>query len=420
MRMTGALIVLFASGLGCGPSGATSSDRADAAASSSEDADGGPSSGDGGTLPECAEAVYDAEQAPAAMLVIIDRSTSMAENNKWTFAAQAIVAALDQDVFDAMHVGLYAAPSGNMTGPACMFNLPVACLAPPFPQIDLTHAGAAKSSDAAGVRRAIKDWLTFNAPDSSSFGGGTPLYGATEAALGALGAWPGDGARILLVVTDGSFSCNQFSARPGFADCNGCDRDWEDPRSVVDLVAAANQDADRPVQTFFVGVPGADTYDASGCYYPPYRMRLALSAMAHAGAPAHVPAGCDGQSFTPAGAEPTLSCHVDMTQGGFSAAALAETISYVRGEVLGCVFEMPEPPEGEVIDPDEVNVSYTADGVSVELARRADPGNPCTDTGCWDYTGDGRVELHGKACADVKGGSSVQVRIVVGCTTIIL
>jgi hypothetical protein len=34
-------------------------------------------------------------------------------NNKWVFAAQAIVAALDQPVFDTMSVGLMAAPNAK-------------------------------------------------------------------------------------------------------------------------------------------------------------------------------------------------------------------------------------------------------------------------------------------------------------------
>ena len=43
---------------------------------------------------------------------------------------------------------------------------------------------------------------------------------------------------------------------------------------------AGGPDPAAPVQTFVIGVPGADTYDSSGCNAPPYHMRLALSAFA--------------------------------------------------------------------------------------------------------------------------------------------
>src|SRR6476659_2241604 len=70
-------------------------------------------------LGACATAQFEAHQAPAALLVVLDRSSSMASNNKWNFAAQAVVQALDADIFDSMYVGLYSAPSGSVTGPQC-------------------------------------------------------------------------------------------------------------------------------------------------------------------------------------------------------------------------------------------------------------------------------------------------------------
>jgi hypothetical protein len=365
----------------------------------------------------CVTATYEGEQQPAAFLVVLDRSSSMSQNNKWTFAAQAIVAALDQDVFDDLYVGLYSAPSGEVAGPACVFNLPVPCAAPAFPQVDLQLAGLDKSTAATGVRRAIKDWLTANNPDTG-IGDGTPLYSAIQAASGALRFWPEDGGRAMMVVTDGSISCTSLSSRAAYTDCNGCN-DWENPTNIIDLVTANHDDPAQPIDTYFVGVPGADTYDTTACNYPPYRMRHALSAMAYAGAPEHISPTCDGTTYSQGGPDPSESCHFDMTQpGGFSAQALADTISYIRGQTLGCIFEMPTPPVGQSIDPARVNVQYTYDGMTVLLARRADPAFPCTQSGCWDYTSDNRIELLGQACTDILTAESVQVQILTGCVTI--
>jgi hypothetical protein len=384
-------------------------------ASTPEDSGGG----EDGPFQGCAEATYQAEQEPAAMLVVLDRSSSMAMQNKWVFAAQAIVQALDQDQFDSMSLGLYAAPSSTVTGPACIFNLPVACAVPPFPQVDLAEAGTDKSTAASGVRKGIRDWLSNNAPDSG-LGDASPMYSALQAAIGVLQAWPEQGKRILLLVTDGTLSCNQFSSRSGYADCNGCDHDWENPQNLADLLAAANGDASAPIESFVVGVPGADTYDATACEYPPYHMRLALSAIAYAGAPMYVPPTCDGTTYTQGGADPTTSCHFDMTQS-FTTAMLADTIAYVRGQVLGCTLQLPEPPEGQTIDPDEVNIELTIDGVTRVVPRRSNPDDMClTGGGCWDYDDDGNIVLIGAACSDLSSGSSVSAKVVVGCQTVVL
>src|SRR4051812_4629878 len=58
-----------------------------------------------------ASTTYSATQIPAAMLVVLDKSSSMSDVvtggfSKWDTAAQAIVQAIDQDVFDSMSLGL--------------------------------------------------------------------------------------------------------------------------------------------------------------------------------------------------------------------------------------------------------------------------------------------------------------------------
>ncbi|MDY0002308.1 MAG: hypothetical protein RBU30_13515 [Polyangia bacterium] len=374
--------------------------------------------GDGG-LQNCAEATYVAEKTPAALMVLLDRSSSMSSSNKWTFAAQAIVQALDRDAFDGVTLGLYAAPSGSVTGPSCLWGLPVSCLVPPFPDVDLANAGTDKSTDPTGVRKLIRDWLQSHTPDDG-MGDASPMYDAITAALGALRGWSGQGVRILLVVTDGTLSCTSLSSRNGFMDCNGC-QDWEHPQNLIDLLGAANQDTSYPVETFILGVPGADTYDSSGCNYPPYYMRNALSAMAWAGSPDHAPATCDGTTFAPPGANPTLSCHFDMTQGNFSTQAIADAIEEIRGSTLGCLYDLPEPGPGVTINPNKVNVVVTLDGVEITLGRRSSPTNDCAESpGCWDYTNDGKVELLGAACAAMDTASSAEVSIVVGCDTIVM
>jgi hypothetical protein len=273
--------------------------------------------------------------ASDAVLVLVDRSASMNSSSKWTLASQGIVQALDQDEFDALDVGLISAPSGSIPGPQCVFGLPVPCQAPAFPQEAIAPAGP-KSSVGPGTRRAIRDWMAANPPDGGS-GDGLPLYAALQAGISALNTWTGTGHRILIVVTDGGIGCGQLSSRPGYGDCNGCDHEWESPNNIVGLVAQAAADASKPIDTFVIGVPGAESYDASGCNQPPYHMRLALSAIAAAGSE-HVPANCTGLTFTQGGGDPTVACHTDLTQGNFSAGNLASAIALARQSVDDPIF----------------------------------------------------------------------------------
>ncbi len=395
--------------------------------------DAGDSStfGEGSTndaLPACATGEYQAHQQPAAMLVLLQRSGSMAQNNKWTFAAQAIVQALDANVFDTMTLGFMASPSSKVAGPACILNIAVACGVPAFPQVNLSLAGPLKSTANAGVRANIKAWLTNNVPDQSA-GEGNPLYDGIQSAIGTLQGWQGPGKRILFVVTDGAISCTSLSTRTAdaFKDINKCP-DWENPNEIMTLVSTANGSKTTPIDTFIVGVPGADTYDPTGHADPPYHMRAALSDIAYAGSPNNVPANCThtspfhpiNSSDTTVDPDPTTSCHFDMTQA-YTSQQVANAIAQVRGQVLGCVFDLPTPEAGTV-DMNKVNVSYAVGGGSQNaLFKRASPSEDCSTTGCWDYTADTspRVELFGKACTDVLAATDADVEITVGCATIV-
>jgi hypothetical protein len=373
----------------------------------------------------CATGQFTAHQQPAAMLVLMQRSGSMSQNNKWAFAAQAIVGALDQNVFDDMTLGFMAAPNGNTGAPQCLITASgglvtqVACGVPAFPQVDLKLAGTNKSSASSGVRHDIKSWLTTNAPDNSA-GDGNPLYDAIKSGIGALQLWPGPGKRILFVVTDGAISCTSISTRPGYTDGNGCP-DWENPNNIITLVNQANVNSSTPIDSFIVGVPGSDSYDPTAQNYPPYHMRAALSDIAYAGSPANVPANCTHTNpFKQTDPDPTVSCHFDMTQN-YTSQQVAAAIAQVRGKVLGCIFDVPQP-EGGTVDPTKVNVSYEVGGAALTpIYKRASVSEDCSQDGCWDYTDSSntQVELFGKACSDIQASTDADVEITVGCQTIV-
>jgi len=396
-------------------------------AASTGSLDVGATSGSGG-FEGCAKFSASADLAPAAMLVLLDRSASMSQANKWGVAQLALVQALDKDVFDTMSLGLSTFPSSYTGapnclcpgfGPTCGGLLPqgVACGYPTLPQIPIQPAGMDKSSAPNGVRHAVYDYLVGHAPETADPSDASPIYDSLVGAYAALKATPID-KRIVVLITDGGFSCTSLSARPGYSD--GQCPDWEYPDTVNALITQARTDAQKPIATFLVGVPGSDSVgQMQGPYATaPYAMKLALSTYAASGSPETVPSDCEKSSkFSQNGAAPAKPCHLDLSGGTFDADALATAIGKIRGAAVGCVYPLPKAPPGETIDPNAVNVVVSLEGSKHEVLKRADKNDTCAVDGCWDYDDKGNVVLLGKACSDVNAATVVDVEVFFGCAS---
>jgi len=399
--------------------------------------------GAGGGLAACARFTESAEQAPAAMIIALDMSASMS-GAKWSAAQLAIVSAIDKDAFDSMSLGLVTFPSSYANPPQCLcdqIGVPdlvqcasfwptftgtpgVSCGVSALPQVAIAPAGTEKSSGSSGVRSNVYQYLAGNTPISTA-DDGSPIYEAMLAGYNALGATTGVNRRILVVVTDGGFSCTSLSNNPvraAFDDANGC-ADWEHPDNVNALIASHRDDPNTPINAFVVGVPGSDStgQKVGGFDTPPYSMLLALSTYAVSGSPNTVDPTCDASAvFDEASPAPAKPCHIDLASGQmFDANALADAISRIRGQALGCVYPLPDAPPGEVIAPGEVNVNVTINGVETTLPKRSDPNDECQVDGCWDYNEDGDVEILGAACTEIGSADSASVEVLVGCQTIV-
>lgn len=391
-------------------------------------------SGGSGGFGECATFSAAAEQAPAAMLIVLDKSASMNTQQKWPTAQLAVVSAIDNDAFNSMSLGLVTFPASFTLPPQCLcdaccggdpglcglvFDPGVSCGVSALPQVAIAPAGTEKSNQ-GGVRKAIYDYLVAQAPLSNG-DDGSPIYDAMRLGYESLKTYDVD-KRILALITDGGFSCTSVASppRPGYSD--GACLDWEYPDSVNQLITTARDDATKPINTFIVGLPGSDsTGQMQGSFAtPPYIMKLALSTYAVSGSPDTVPQDCDSDAvFTQGGAAPAVPCHVDLTVGPFDGQVLADAIKQIRGQALGCEYDLPDPPAGETINPDKVNVSLTLEGATSTLPKRSDASDECTDEGCWDYLDDDTIVLVGKSCTDVTDAQMAQVDIVVGCDTVV-
>lgn len=88
---------------------------------------------------------------------------------------------------------------------------------------------------------------------------------------------------------------------------------------------------------------------------------------------------------------------------------------------LPCDYVIPAPSGGEALDPDQVNVQYTATGGVPEYFGRVDAAAGCADNRGWYYDDPGaptRVSLCPASCEAVTQGGAIS--IVFGCETIVL
>jgi hypothetical protein len=390
-------------------------------------------SGSGGFSPDSACELFSAagKQAPAAILFVVDRSASMSLGQKWAVAQQAVVTAIDRDAFDNVSLGLLTFPNPTKVDPpqclcdyACAGNCAICkpllgggvnCGFSGLPQVPLTDSGTNKSNGGAGVRQAIYQYMLTNTPvtDASD---ASPIYDALVSGYTSLENYPVD-RRVVVLITDGGFSCTSLASPPRPAYSDGACDDWEYPDTVNTLIKA-KYDANNRIHTFIIGVPGSDsTGGKQGSYATaPYPMRLALSTYAVSGAPDLVPPSCDKTAvFSQSGSVPAAPCHFDLSQGQLQVDQLAQSLTQIRGQALGCLFDLPDPTGGNTIDKEKVNVRLTIDGTTTEICRTVEPqGGVCNCELCWTYQGD-QVKLLDKACEQISSAREAKVDIAVGC-----
>jgi hypothetical protein len=368
----------------------------------------------------CIDFVVPAPRSSGALMLALDASASMTTNQKWQTLQTSVVTALDADLFDATVLGVNAYPSGYVTGPACVFGFQVACGASGI-SVAPSASGLSKSSAASGVRHDIYEYLVERAPLSNDNDDGSPAYPALAASINALKQASAE-TRALVWITDGSPNCASVSdpTRPGYSDSNDCP-DWEEPNTLTALIHDANLDAAAPIQTFVIGIPGSNSTTATNGTFPtaPYSMLLALSTLAVAGAPDFVDQSCDKTSvFTQSGVAPAKPCHLDLSGNSFSPSTLAAAIDSVGARALGCVFDLPQPPQGQTLDTERVNPVTHLGSTATRIPKRTTPTDACTDgVGCWDYRGTSQIVLWGAACPAPDMVSQLTLDLEVGCTS---
>jgi hypothetical protein len=334
----------------------------------------------------CGTGSADASLQPVSMVVMFDRSTSMVEDpepdgtTRWDRASTALSA-------------FFADPAAADLGVALRFfphDLPASGCSDDGGRADEqnddpTYAGAIAAcqqvlvdmgtltADAAPLdvhEGLLVDAIVDSAPTEPQ---GTPIYaalgGALEWAKAHQAAHP-EQKTVVVLVTDG--------------EANACN---DDPNDIAQLAADALATAN--INTYAIGLTGASEDD--------------MNQLAEAGGT-------------------MMSYFID--DGATATEDLLTALNAIRGMALSCDFPMPTATDmGMAIDPERVNVTYTASATGMETTfSKVTDASQCGTTASWYYDNNmtpTRIFLCPAACDAVKADADAKLDILVGCKTII-
>lgn len=356
--------------------------------------------GDESVFEECATQYDAAKLKPLDMVVLLDRSGSMAEDGKWaatTTALQQFAAHPDSDGI-GVSLGYFPETYSDVCLP-CDYTCGVCfngCCAPPTGDwcwsdgdcdgggicVDyMCHAGGgnatcdvgdyAEPEVALATLPAAAGQLNISMANTSP-AGGTPTGPALSGALSyatELAAIPDGNDVVVVLATDGEPTECQPQAIG----------------DVASIAAAAAAAPDTPIPTFVIGV-GDSTFN--------------LNAIAAAG-------GTQSAYFVDADADATDN--------------FLATLNEIRRIAVACQYEIPDV-QGTIAY-DLVNVAYKSTELDplTPLANVANE-SACAISGGWYYddaAAPTAIVMCPATCEALQGGDSTQVEIVYGCETII-
>lgn len=337
-------------------------------------------------LDECGVTSVEATFSAANVLLVIDKSSSMADQpegfelEKWAALKAALRPALEA-VEEEMSFGLLLYPFSHSEIPLDCFE---GCCQVPQGPTAIEVGVAPGSSSVSKVMAAL---------DATAPGGGTPTAAALDAALAYFTTGEGKdlkGDRFVLLATDGGPNCGESSTTCSADHCtpnldglcpadqgNCCRGEGSyclDDAAVLQKIRAL---ADASVPTFVVGIPGTESYAEY------------LDAFATAG-------GVANPKKRPA-------YYAVSAQGGVE--GLMQTFRDITTHLVrSCEVDLgPVAPDKRL-----VNVAVDCDIV------------PSEDGAGWDIADDAptTLVLAGDACSRVQREGARRIDVVYGCPTV--
>jgi hypothetical protein len=361
---------------------------------------GGASVFDGGTAPltpeeaaiirddQCASWVTQVEVLPSMLQLVVDISSSMNQpapgnsgQTRWDIARAALLETIvgvngtglpaNVTVGMLLYPGLQSSISTMEQDPGMCVNIDA--MVPPE---ELGPPGSAQ-------RDAIREGI-----ENANLLQSTPTHDAYRYALEeALVPARFSGSKFMLLITDGAPTVSAgCSTASGQLEGGGVES-----QPIVDEVQNAADNHD--VRTFLIGVPGSE----------PNRQWMSTAAVIGGTAPP----GC----FVNGGPSGSDFCHMDMTTAPDFAEALRDGLNDVLGVVSPCSFSFAEPPDGQQIDPQKINVLLNDDGADTLIIR--DDNGECGEG--WQLTASNEILLCPDTCAAVQANPQISVDLTFGC-----
>ena len=320
----------------------------------------------------CAQSSSAASLGQLTMLVMMDDSGSMSDNNKWNQVAAAMKAFFADPAAAGLRVGLRLFPSNEPTmgcwDSVCDMNQATAITACSTPLVDiaaLTAAAAPTDTQEAKLLAAIP----ANPQSKAQNSGGTPTYAALQGAenIATTYATAHPTEKVVVVfVTDG--------------EPNGCDERIADIAKIASDTLAATK-----IETYAIGILGSN--------------KRTMDTIAMAGG-------------TMAG------ILIGGTDGATTEADLLKAFGNIKSSNVSCDFAVPPPPASLMLSIDNVNVNYTPGmGKETTLPRVKDAAS-CGTTGGWYYdsnTAPTQIHLCMNTCTTVQADTGAALQVLYSC-----
>lgn len=306
----------------------------------------------------CAADVIGTRLSPVNLFLMVDRSGSMTQNNKW----QQAVGALRSFLEDPQSAGLRVAlrffsddqPMVGCTMQGCSVD---ACA---VPLVDVGEL-AAETGTADLQELELVSALERTFPRS---GLGTPIYPALGGALSWAGSYRSehpDEKAVVVFVTDG--------------EPNGCNQDINDISALSDQALS-----NFGILTYAIGLEGSN--------------EAQMDQIGHAGGTEH---------------------GIFIGASNNAEVELQQALDAIRGQTMSCDFALPESTTGKAVDTNQVNVSLQNSRGAIDLYQ-VDSAADCTGQSAWYYDNPAaptRIHLCPSAC-EVAGETS-EVSVAMGC-----
>jgi hypothetical protein len=314
--------------------------------------------------PSCAKATYAAALKALDMFILLDQSGSMTENDdRWTPVTKAIKSFVASDKAAGLGVALQYFPLGPDDAHKCA----PATYATPAVEMNPLPGNAAAMVESIDAHYFTKA-NCCDAPEHD----GTPTRPALAGVTQYMRSWLQDHADhtgLILLATDGEPS-------------PVCDGNSIDEVSTVIADAAKGSPA---IPVYVIGIGHTDKL----------------------------------KQLAAAGGTGTSAFIVDGT-GVNTESELLDALSQVRGQALPCDFPMPE---GQGIDPLNVNVQHTSTGDMAATLVNVVAPDACerAATDAWYYDDRAhptRIVLCPDTCNRIAADQAGKIRIIVGCATI--